>query len=157
MKRKEYTAVNFSNADFSKPLCGFTFTDCSFVDADIRETKIENCMFIDCDMRGADLSLSIIKNTVFTSDVEYSLDLLGANIEYADIIDSKFRRCNMAGVNLRASRIYNTELYSVRLKDAKLTSARFKDSIVEDSYYSGPLDFVLIDAEWIDGEMKKGE
>lgn len=150
MKRKEYTAVNFSNADFSEPITDCKFTECSFIDADIRETKIENCMFIDCDMRGADLSLSIIKNTVFTSDVEYSLDLLGANIDYADIIDSKFRRCNMAGVNLRASRIYNTELYSVRLKDAKLTSARFKDSILEDSHYSGERDFVLVHTEWRD-------
>lgn len=150
MKRKEYTAVNFSNADFSKPLCGFTFTDCSFVDANMRETKIHGCEFIDCDMRGVDLSLSVIKNTVFTSDVEYSLDLLGANIEYADIIDSKFRRCNMAGVNLRASRIYNTELYSVRLKDAKLASARFVNSILEDSHYSGERDFVLVHTEWRD-------
>lgn len=150
MKRKEYAAVNFSNADFSKPLCGFTFTDCSFVNANMREAEIHGCEFIDCDMRGADLSLSIIKNTVFTSDVEYSLDLLGANIEYADIIDSKFRRCNMAGVNLRASRIYNTELYSVRLKDAKLTSARFVNSILEDSHYSGERDFVLVHTEWRD-------
>lgn len=150
MKRKEYTAVNFSNADFSKPLCGFTFTDCSFVDANMRRARIYDCEFIDCDMRGVDLSSSIISNTVFTSGSEYSLDLLGANIEYADIIDSKFRRCNMAGVNLRASRIYNTELYSVRLKDAKLTSARFVNSILEDSHYSGERDFVLVHTEWRD-------
>lgn len=76
MKRKEYTAVNFSNADFSKPLCGFTFTDCSFVDANMREAEIHGCEFIDCDMRGADLSSSIISNTVFTSGSKYSLDLL---------------------------------------------------------------------------------
>ena len=126
MERKEYTAVNFSNADFSKPLCGFTFTDCSFVDANMREAEIHGCKFIDCDMRGVDLSSSIISNTVFTSGSEYSLDLL----------------C--------ASYFLSSEFYGVRLKDARLTSARFVNSILEDSHYSGERDFVLVHTEWRD-------
>lgn len=150
MKRKEYTAVNFSNADFSKPLCGFTFTDCSFVDANMREVEIHGCEFIDCDMRGVDLSSSIISNTVFTSGSEYSLDLLGASFEIARITNSEFRKCNMAGVNMRASYFLSSEFYGVRLKDARLTSARFVNSVLGDSHYSGERDFVLVHTEWRD-------
>lgn len=150
MKRKEYAAVNFSNADFSKPLCGFTFTDCSFVDANMREAEIHGCEFIDCDMRGVDLSLSTIKDTVFTSGPEYGLDLLGASFVDASVISSKFRKCNMAGVDMRASYVENSEFYGVRLKDAKFACAKFVDSVLEDSHYSGERDFLLINTEWRD-------
>lgn len=148
MKRKEYTAVNFSNADFLKPIYGFTFTNCSFVDANMRRARIYDCEFIDCDMRGADLSLSTIKDTVFTSSSEYGMDLLGASFVDASIISSKFRKCNMAGVDMRASYVENSEFYGARLKDTKLACAKFVDSVLEDSHYSGERDFVLVHTEW---------
>lgn len=56
----------------------------------------------------------------------------------------------MAGVNMRASYFLSSEFYGVRLKDAKLTSARFVNSVLEDSHYSGERDFVLVHTEWRD-------
>ena len=73
-----------------------------------------------------------------------------ASFEIARITNSEFRKCNMAGVNMRASYFLSSEFYGVRLKDARLTSARFVNSILEDSHYSGERGFVLVHTEWRD-------
>lgn len=104
------------------------YTDCSFVDADLRGLCADGCVFTRCDLSGADLGDSTHQATAFRSCLFRRTMLAGMRMTDCTLLGSMFVECRMRPVALTGTDLTLTSLSGADLREQCLAGLRLTEA-----------------------------
>jgi uncharacterized protein YjbI with pentapeptide repeats len=113
------------------------YTDCSFVDADLRGLCTAGCVFTRCDLSGADLGDSTHQATAFRSCMFRSTMLAGVRMDGCTLLGSTFVECRMRPVVLAGTDLRLVSLVSADLREQSLAGLRLTEANLEEADLRG--------------------
>ncbi|MFJ6215345.1 pentapeptide repeat-containing protein [Streptomyces sp. NPDC092296] len=149
-EHRELTGVDFSGQDLRAALRGptspYTFTKCTFTEANLRRALLPEAVFTDCVLDRADLGGALLEQARFQggsaafakgtdadlTDATFSgTDLANSTWAGALLAGTRFEDCRMVGVRLKGCRGIGYTLARCHLGLAQLSGLDFRGRLLE--------------------------
>lgn len=141
---KEFNKIDFDIFPLKKGNYeNCTFTNCSFVEADLSQTVFDTCRFIACDMSMAKVSQTAFRNVVFKDTKMLGIDFsichkIGLSFSFencmlnlASFYQTKIKKSHFENCQLHEVDFVEADLSEVVFNHCDLLGAKFEQSILE--------------------------
>lgn len=136
--RTEYSDAKFTG--LTQPelvLRGRRFEYCTFTNCAFTEAKVLACTFLDCTFERCDLSLSSVRDSVFTRVDFRECKLMGINWAEIEQTNQFFKPFDFTNCNLNYGTFIGLDLKKVRLVECSALDADFAEADLTEAICTG--------------------